>query len=244
MIVYGDPGTGKSVFVGQGMGGLGSEDYPTSALVLNGDGPDGPEAIRRRGDPDIWDVNSYEDLDKVFRYLRNDRPPYDWIWLDSVTLLQESAMDDIMRGVVERNPKRILYIPDKPQYLLNQNWLSNWVRLMRGLPYNFGITAHEMRIEDEDGEVNYRPAIHGRQGDLSSKFCGYVSIVGRLHVVTTKKGGDEKEIRVMETRRHGKYYGKDRFDATGGRVVQPTIKKVTDLVNESRPRRRRRKVKR
>jgi len=239
-IIYGDPGTGKTVAIGKGMTKLG--DHP-SMLLINADGPDGPESIRQRGgDPDVWDVNGMEDLMEISDYLRHDQPEYDWVWLDSVTLLQESGMDRIMEGVVDRNPKRSLYIPDRPQYLLSQNWLGGWVRQMRALPYNFGMSAHEMRIEDEDGEVRYLPAIHGRQGDLSNKFCGYVSIVGRLHVVTTKRGGKERDVRVLETRRHGKYYGKDRFDATGGRVIEPSVQKITELVNNgSRPRRPRRK---
>jgi hypothetical protein len=243
--LYADPGVGKTLFLGSSVLAS-SKDWiskpPIPALLLNADGPDGPESIRamlpKSHWPDIWDVEGPDDLDDAFTYLRRfrrlplARQPYRWVWLDSGTLYQELGMDEIMRKLVQAHPQRDPDIPDVPQYLKNQNHFSAWLRHMKALPFNFGLTAHTMRTEDADGEVTYKPAIHGGKGNLSDKVCAYMSIVGRLYIGRVKtKGGDEREARILQTVRRDKWYGKDRFNALGGVMVDPSIPKVLEAIN-------------
>lgn len=230
MIVYGEPGTGKSVLAGTS----------PNALILNADGPDGPESARMHGSQaDVWDIGSYADLDAAFTYLRRGDHKYDWVWFDSISLFQELGMDQIMDDLVKAKPQRDPYVPDRLQYIENMNHLSKWVRHMKALPFNFGITAHAMRIEDEDdGDVTYMPWIQGKQ--MPSKMCGYMSVVGRLYV-GKMKGGDGKEHRILQTERAGKWYAKDRFGALGTRVIDPTIPEITEIITRRTTQRRRRR---
>src|SRR4249919_718682 len=93
IMVYADPGTGKTPF---------AATSPGKMLLLNADGPDGPESARvysaYKGD--IWDIRNYNDLDEAHEYLYHTPRAYDWVWFDSITLFQELGMDHIMRELI------------------------------------------------------------------------------------------------------------------------------------------------
>lgn len=218
IIVYSEPGGGKTRLAGTS----------PNALILNADGSDAVESARVAGSTaHVWDINTYKDLDDAYEYMRRGTHSYEWVWLDSISLFQEKGMDDIMAEVVKSKPHRDPFVPDRLEYVKNMNHLSKWVRHMKALPINFGITAHVLRVEDEDdGEVTYMPWVQGR--NMPSKVCGYMSIVGRLYVAK-KKGGDE-QVRVLQVRKDGKWYAKDRFDALGEKVIDPTIPMITSKV--------------
>lgn len=228
MIVYSEPGGGKSVFAGSSM-----EVGPT--LILNGDGPDGPESMRAFGyDPDIWDVNGYRDLDKAYDYLRHHPDEYEFVWFDGVTLYQESNLQFILSEVVKEKSHRDPDVPDKPEYLREQTKTLKSIRHLRALPFNFGVTAHVMRIEDDEGEVMDLPSIQGKQGIVASKVCGYMSVVGRLEVVRVKKDGKTKRSRRLTTEFDGRHYAKDRFNVLTPYVPQPTMAKVMERIINGR----------
>jgi hypothetical protein len=237
ILVYSYPGVGKSVLAG-------SSAEVGKTLILNADGPDGPESMRAMGyDPDVYDVKSFKELDEAYEYLRHGgREEYDWVWLDSITLFQELGMDQIMAELVKKSPHRDINLPDKPQYLLTQNKLGLWIRRMKGLPMNFGMTAHVMKIgtdddDEEESGVQYMPAIQGGQGNMSSKICGYVGIVGRMYIhrkrVAPKGGGRPvvRRTRVLQAQPSGKWYAKDRFAALGTELVNPTMAQIVESIN-------------
>jgi len=239
LLLYAHPGTGKTILASSGAKvdkrGRPEPDH-IRTLLLNADGPDGPESARARGfDPLVWDIEGYDDLDRVLKHRHKVAElvgPGGIVWLDSSTLFQELGMDDVMTAMLEKRPDRDPDVPDMPEYLRNQNKFGKWVRHMKAQPFNFGITAHVMRIEDEDGEVTYMPAIQGGgKIPLSSKICGYMSIVGRLYVVERKKEKGGKPVRVLQTAPRGKYYAKDRFDALGERVIEPSLPKIMSMIN-------------
>jgi len=231
--VYSAPGLGKTALACSS----------PNVLILNADGPDGPEAARALGyNPSIWDIdgeNPFEELDNAYKYIRRYPDKYEWVWLDSATLFQDKSMDEIMEDVHKAKPHRSIYLPDKPEYQLNQNQLSKWIRHMTALPINFGFTAHEARFEDDDGETVYLPMIQGGQGALSSKLCAWMGIVGRLTVETTRvreEGSKRRETtseRRLQVQWTGKHYAKDRL--SGGRlgeyVSDPTIPKIMEGIN-------------
>ena len=250
-LIYGHPGAGKSPVAG-------STAILGKTLILNADGPDGPESMRKSfywkeyGDNiEIWDVDNIKDLHEARDYFRRGTGTTDfsWVWLDSVTLFEESDMDSIMRDLVKGKSHRDIHLPDKPQYMLRQNHVGLWVRDMRKLKINFGMTAHVMSVgvDDEDEEastVSYRPAIQGGQGQLSSKICGYFGLVGRMYVRRTRvrvKGGGRKTRteRVLQVQPSAKWYAKDRLsgDALGAEIVGQKIS-MADIVEVIRPRRK------
>jgi hypothetical protein len=251
-LLYGHPGAGKTPLAG-------STAMLGRTLILNADGPDALESIRKADywkeygkNVEFWDVDNGKDLTNVHDYFRRGggTEEFDWVWLDSATLFEDSDMDDIMRQLHKKNKNRDIHLPDKPQYMLRQNHIGLWVRDMKRLRINFGMTAHVMTIgfetEDEDDDesaVAYMPSIQGGQGKLSSKICGSFGIVGRLHVrriKIKKKGGGTRPgaVRVLQVQPSEKWYAKDRLsgDRLGTEVVGRRIymSDIIDAINTTR----------
>jgi phage nucleotide-binding protein len=210
MLVYGEPGAGKTVFAGTS----------PKALIITNDGAETMSAAAMGSTADVWVAPTYEDIDEAFEYLRHEgHKTYDWVWIDNMTLLQDQAMDQIMEELVRAKPNRNRWVPDQHEYLVNQNRLSTMVRSFKKLPMNVGFTAHVMKTEDMDGRVLYLPMIQGGQGALSQKICGYMNIVGYIAVV--KKDGKNQRTMFME--KQGKYHAKGRFPGMESRLVDPTV---------------------
>lgn len=207
-IVYADPGVGKTVFAG------------TSPKCLILADPNGSQSAALQGSKaDRWIMNDWSDMDDAMDYVRHEGyRSYEWVWLDSGTLMQERGLDDIMEDVVARKSHRSEYKPDKPEYGENRNRISKWVRRMVAVPVNFGITALVLPDYDQEGNQVYMPYFQGP--GLPAKICAYVDVVGYYKAITK----DGKIQRTLYTQKTGLYYAKDRYAAaTGGRLVNPTV---------------------
>jgi len=236
-IIYGHPGTGKSTLAA-------SSSEVGRTLMLNADRPDGLEAARSLGyTPEVIDVtNPEKDLDETIEYLRHGgHKEYDFFWVDSGTLYQEGLMEEVLAAVVAKSSYRDPDVPDKPEYLRTQVKLSKFIRRMRGIPINWGITAHVMSIVDEeDGEVLYMPYFQGGRGNLSTKICGYVGVVGHLYVAQVKvkpKGGGKARLvsrRTLQVQPSNKYYAKDGFNVLGQEIIRPTMAQIMDVINNGK----------
>lgn len=251
-LIYGHPGSGKSPFAA-------STAMLGRTLILNADGPDSLVSVMQadyyeefQDNLEFWNVDSIRDLHEVRDYFRRGTgtKDFEWLWLDSATLFEEHDMDDIMHQLNKEKSHRDVHLPDKAQYMLRQNHLGMWVREMQKIRINFGMTCHVMQIgvddEDEDASTaSYRPAIQGKQGEISSKVCGYFGLVGRMYVRRSRvkvKGGDKKKVkteRVLQLQPSGKWYAKDRLsgDKLGAELAGRRIY-MSDIVNTIRPRRK------
>jgi hypothetical protein len=124
---------------------------------------------------------------------------------------------------------------DQGEYGINMTRYARWLRHMVGPDlFNFGFTAHSEQVESPDKDAEGQaieklmPWIQGRQ--MPNRFCGYMNIVAYYH--KAKIGGKEGR-RVLRTESNETYYAKDQFDAFDGRVVDPTMPKILDLVEKS-----------
>lgn len=191
---------------------------------------DGSESAAIQGSKaEKWKMTDWNDMDEAFEFLRHENHGFKWVWLDSITLFQELGLDMIMEDLVAMKPHRELWLPDKGEYGQNMRRMGMWVRNVKPLPFNFGIIAHAMRYEDDEGNELMWPAIQGI--NMPQKVCGYMGIVG-YYTVRRKEGKDE---RLLLTSKTAKYYAKDRFDALGGRLTNPTIPMIEELVAKRLP---------
>jgi len=213
MFLYGPPGCGKTRLIGR------------DGVLIVRPFTDHTDSIRVPG-AEEWEVNDWTEMYNVREFLVHEGAKhYKWIWLDSISLFQDTGLDDIWDGVVAKYPHRKEYSLDKGEYGINMWRLQGWVRDIVGIKdLNFGITAHPEYLPNPiTGEVKMQPYVQGK--NMTTKIQGYCNIVGYLEVVHDKKTG--KNRRVLRTRGTEDYEAKDQYDAfPDGRLWDPTLEKI------------------
>lgn len=221
MMVYGHPGEGKTPFWGTGNERL---------LIMDSD--HGFESAAAQGSKaSVVSATNYDDVLEVYDWLRVEgHKEYDWVVWDSLTLFQERVLiDEIMVDAVADNPNQDEFVPSMRQYLINMNKLGRYVRDFVDLPMNFGISCHVLNDRDPDGAAVYMPAIQGK--GMPSRISGYMNIIGYLGHAQIGEGDGKTTIQRMLTQKVGKFYARDRFQACGLYVDEPTVPKIEALVN-------------
>lgn len=221
MLLYAPPGAGKTRLIGE-----------RKRTLIVRPPTDHVDSIRTVG-AEEWIVYSWAEMNNVHEYARHDgAKDFDWIWLDSISLFQDTGLDDIWDGLIVEKPHRAQYRLDKGEYGVNMWRLEQWVRHMVGIPgFNLGIAAHPAEVINPiDGELKLQPWIQGK--NMSTKIQGYMNIVAYLEVVKQNDG----ERRVLRTRGTERYEAKDQFDAfKNGRLVDPTMAKIERAIKTARP---------
>lgn len=180
-------------------------------------------------------LQDWDGMNEMLDYLRHDGDQFDWVWLDSASLMQDHLLDDIWDTVVQEKPARARYGPDKGEYGINMHRLGVWMRHVVGPDnFNFGFTAHAAQLlpsEDPEEEKKLMPWIQGK--NMASKFCGYTNATLFMEVATI---GGKKDRRVLRTHATSRYYAKDQFDMDlkTHRVVDPTMPKLVEMIEKNR----------
>lgn len=209
--IHGDSGIGKTRLIG-------TTDTPRNLIIRSP--VDHIDSILTAGMGQNFEervVSSWEEMDDDLKpMLRQDGGKYDWVWVDTVPLLQDVLMDDIWAMVLREKPDRYRYGLDKQEHGINQLRLGGWMRDVIGADlFNFGWTAHSTLLaspdQDDEGDAveKLMPSVHGGKGAMSVKFCGYSKFVGYYH-----KSPDSKH-RVLHTDSSPVYYAKNQFDPQG-----------------------------
>jgi hypothetical protein len=237
MCLYGIPGIGKTRFVGGTPGKVllirPPVDHTESILI-----PDRAGITERV-------VRDWDDMQKLEDELRHDGRRWDWVWVDSVSLLQDYLLDDVLETEIanSNNPKRADYGPDQGVYGRNMFRIAAWMRHAAIGPdlFNFGWTAHVEELpspdvdEDDDPVTKLMPWVQGKQ--MASKLCGYVNLVAYYGWARIK--GADGPKRVLRTQSSEKFYAKDQYDALtakSGRMVEPSMPRLIEAIEQS-PRR-------
>jgi hypothetical protein len=223
--VYGEPNIGKTVLVGTcaAMG---------KTLIVRPP-VDHTDSITD-GTVDEWVVETWSDMDDAMVYLRNEGgDKYEWVWLDSLSLMQDQLLDDIWERLIEKKPHRAEYGLDKAEYGKNMKELERWVRHMVGSPnFHFGVTCHPRQnpsTEDEDDPSDkLMPWVQGKM--MPTKICGYMNVVGYMRMDKVR----ERRVRVMELIETDKFYARVGFPGWDTqRIVNPTMVKLVEALVET-----------
>jgi len=160
VVLYGPPGSGKTTA---------ASTWP-KPLFLSAEG--GLLSIRDRN-VDVWEINTWEDLEAAFDFLRKGGHGYQSVVLDSLTEMQKKLADYVVRKfpAVKR-----AYIDLSSEsdwgYIIDRS--RKLCRAFRDLPLNVVFITLSQDVE-VDGDNVTRPAMNGKT--LPDELCGWVDAV-------------------------------------------------------------------
>jgi hypothetical protein len=234
-MIFGPPGEGKTRLIGSGGKGTLILRPPTDHTD-SVDNDDFEEIV----------LQDWAGMLDVYQWLhQGGHKEVDWVWLDSISLMQDFLLADVMADAMARRPDRGMGLkdgklvkgesqglvvpefgPDQGEFKINFERIALWVAKMVALceegKIRFGMTAHPFEwynpLRKEDV---WAPWIQGK--NMSPKISGYMNIVAFL-----ERQGESTRL---YTQADG-FFGKDdrhRFPAlkSGKRGLAPKEREIT-----------------
>ncbi|WGH20849.1 RecA-like DNA recombinase [Gordonia phage Commandaria] len=232
MLVYGDPGIGKTRFAATGgrVLFLATENGTVAAR----------KAIGAMGKVKVWDcVASWDKFEEAYEWLLENASepgfPFDWVCIDTGTQLQLNIRRAIVDADAEIDESRNRDKVELQEYGEEQQRLMRYVTLVNDLPVNILWTAHSMLVDDENGEQFRLPQFHGQGYKVANWIAAQMHCVGYMHKapvkVKTANGTKVVNSRVIQwTSSDGSVIAKDRFDALGNRTVNKTLADLVKII--------------
>lgn len=237
LMVYGAPGTGKTV--------LGGSADRVLFLAPEDDGT--ISAKRQKSTAKKWPgLNNFEDWAEAINRIAEDietiADSFDWLVIDSITHLQRLTMRQILEDAMEDNPDRDPDIPQMQDWQKYQNMFLRFVQMVNDLPINVLWTALVRSEEDEEGEDFLVPDIQGKGYQMALTVASYMTSFGYLEVeekpikkngeYVLDENGDRKTraVRTIVWRDTGKIRGKDRTDVLAPYTRNVTLQQIDDLI--------------
>ena len=218
MMVYGDPGVGKTVFSCSGDRTI-FIDVEGGSLSVQSRIKSKKVAHKK--------LETFDEIEGFVQGLKEKGCKADTLVIDSVTELQKKLMDSIVANNpgVKRPYGDGLTVGD---WGYNTERMRRFIRMVRDLPINVIFTALSMdEKNDVTGAIKTLPKMSSK---LAADVCGYVDIVGYLYVdnIQTEEGAEN--IRRMLVQPVGSYYAKDRSGRLGTVVDDPTFPEIYNAV--------------
>ena len=234
MLVYGGPGSGKTVLAGTVPGRilfLAGEPGYISAARLGARGkarliPDTATAVAAAA----W----LED---------GGAGQFDWVIADGLGTMQKKFLLNYAAEAYDANPAKRAHrnLPDKPDYFNAQNMIMSWVSRLIDLPVNVLFTAHAMFPEDKaTGDQLVYPAIQGKGYEISSYVCGLMHAVGYMSPRIKMIDGEPTEVRriiwqnTINPDTMTNYFAKDQFNALGRFTDDLNMQQLCEIIDSGK----------
>lgn len=208
MLVYGEPGVGKTTF---------GATAPRPLII---DAEAGILSIRDK-DLDIVQIRNFEDMRSLFKELKKPEvsAKYDTLVIDSITEIMKKIVDEV-RGSKER--------PTLQDWGTIISKTEIMLRTLRDMPKNVIITAL-VAEEKDDNKIVKRPSVNGKS--LPEMMCSFMDVVGYMDVEKVAEGS-ERRIWVQP---HLNYYAKDRSGKLENPIVSPDFTEMLKMVFGDEP---------
>jgi hypothetical protein len=239
ILYYGPPGSGKTTDLAS-MANLGTVVHIDAESGLK------PTALKRRGieianiesfpDRNNGETISYDDLDGLYWECKDrlEEAPGSIVGImwDSVTETQKLLLETIVAKGVEKAERK--GVEREPFSTYKEDWgvvteqMRQLIRNFRDLPCHIGFAGLPRRDQDDDGTVKYGVAMSPA---LQTDLHGYVDVICMCEAIGVP-GWKDGEMFIGRFRAGGKYEVKDRFGVLPTELVDPTMERVIQYINE------------
>ena len=158
LLIYGDPGVGKTVVAGSSKKGL---------ILATEKGT--VSAARQGSDAKVWNaVRNWTAVEECYEWLYDncDKPgfPFDWVAIDTITEMQNMILRYIVDTRVTEGKAKNLnpYKTELQEYGEMHEMFKDYVGKFNDLPINTLWTAEAMQVEDEEGNEFRLPSLQGK----------------------------------------------------------------------------------
>lgn len=229
VVGYGRTGTGKTTF--------GASADNTLLLEVE---PEGTFSVAtskgERYKAKKFPVNTWGDFEKIYFYLKANVHKYDVLAIDTLTRLLELCVKNIVLGETRAEDTELMdkdvFKVSLPQRGDIAQKMIFWLDAIRKLP------IHKVWLCQEANNTNDDSITHDIYPDLQRKIRNYVladaTIVGRFDVVMKETLTEKGTIKTPQFRFIVKpddtVYTKDRTNALGNGLANPTMTKLLSLV--------------
>jgi hypothetical protein len=249
MLVYGQPGCGKTWLVGSAA----EDERFGKVLMLESFG--NPVSLRNKDKkPDILTMEQIEDFNAPYEWLTNGQnptaafaqemkltPPYGTIIIDGTTEVQRFIMKKVTGNELVP-PGNLTAAMTRQGFgkLLGTmlNWATHYLDLSK-LGLHIILTGLEANKQDDTMLIRNTPLFWGQSGN---EICGYAYLVMRLSValrvdpeikVLDDAVYDDSTFNVGQVVETKRTYAKDQYGIESKYVINPTMSKVADLIGLS-----------
>lgn len=209
VLIYGNPGTGKTVFAGSAPSPL-IVDVERGASSLNNH----PELSNAA----VMEFRSVAQLELLISKLAEGAlPQYETIIIDSFSELQKRDLDDILGHAAKMDASRNKYLPTGPDYNVNTEHMRQVASSLRALNRHVIVTCHVKEEKDDStGRLLVRPNLTPK---LAGTMAGMFDIVGYMNIT----GSGESAIRTLQVHPTDKVTAKTRVGGLPPVIENPTF---------------------
>jgi hypothetical protein len=229
--VYANSGVGKTVF---------AASHPRSLLLAVDRGTISAARHPKSGKGKKWTIPTWEEFERAQKWVRaGGYREFEWIVLDSATMLRELCMRFTLETEHARNSVRDEFIPSQPDHQRVQNVMKRTMENFYDLPVHFLWTALPMAAESRSGEEVILPMIHGQKGDTAHYIAGLADSYGYMEVTRKLREGDDpdeptgRKVRRIHWEEWNGYTGKDRFDCLAPYTDDATLPEIEAMIQGS-----------
>ena len=227
MVVYGRTGTGKTTFAGQGEHTLVLEIEPAGTFSVASN-----PGITLKGKKKV--IKSWADIEDTYWWLKKHPKAFTAIVFDTVTRMVELCTKSVL--VDKETEGFTLTTKDIWKVTLPQRGevaqrMIFWMEAFRDLPMHKIWLAQETVGSGEEAGVGDYSIFPDMQRKPRSYLLGDATVVGRMEIrMAQNTDGTETPKYCMVVGADTTVYTKDRTNALGKGMVNPTLDKILNKV--------------